>query len=150
MKYFLLVISFAVVFAFPTLAVQPDEIMADPIEEVRARAISRELRCLVCRNESIDDSNASLARDLRLLVRERIRAGDDDDAVISFVVARYGEYVLLKPRSTGTNLLLWGAGPLMLLIAGGIGFGFIKRRNGAAPDPLSKAETARLEKLLRD
>ncbi|RMD49780.1 MAG: cytochrome c-type biogenesis protein CcmH, partial [Alphaproteobacteria bacterium] len=96
-------------------AVEPDEMLADPALEARARAISKQLRCLVCRNESIDESNAKLARDLRLLVRERLKAGDSDEEVIAYIVDRYGEFVLLKPRARGVNLLLWLAGPLMLL-----------------------------------
>ena len=91
----------------PSWAVQPDEILDDPALEERARALSEDLRCLVCRNESIDESNAPLARDLRLLVRERLVAGDSDAEVMAFVVARYGEYVLLTPKATGTNLILW-------------------------------------------
>lgn len=134
----------------PVWAVQPDEILPDATQEARAREISKGLRCLVCRNESIDDSNAGLARDLRLLVRERIVAGDDNAQVVAFVVDRYGEYVLLNPKATGSNLLLWAAGPVMLLVAGGIGLTFIRRRKTNAPEALSKAEQARLETLLND
>ena len=136
--------------ATPLWAVQPDEILPDAAQEARAREISKGLRCLVCRNESIDDSNAGLARDLRLLVRERITAGDTDAQVVSFVVDRYGEYVLLKPKSTGSNLLLWAAGPMMLVIAGGIGFGFVRRRRSGPDEALSKDEAARLAELLKD
>ncbi len=139
-----------VMLATPLWAVQPDEILADPALEARARVISKELRCLVCRNESIDDSNAGLARDLRLLVRERLVEGDTNDQVVLFVVDRYGEYVLLKPRITGSNLLLWGSGPVMLLIAGWIGFAFIRRRKPVAADDLSNEEKARLAELLKD
>ena len=103
--------------AAPVWAVQPDEVLDDPALEARARDISEGLRCLVCRNESIDESNADLARDLRLLVRERLVEGDTDDEVVEFVVDRYGEYVLLRPTSGGANLLLWYAGPILLLIA---------------------------------
>lgn len=136
--------------ASPLWAVQPDEILPDAAQEARAREISKGLRCLVCRNESIDDSNAGLARDLRLLVRERITAGDDDAEVVRFVVDRYGEYVLLKPKSTGSNLLLWAAGPVMLLIAGGIGFGFVRRRRSGGVEALSEAEAARLKEILKN
>ncbi|MFT4715925.1 MAG: cytochrome c-type biogenesis protein CcmH [Paracoccaceae bacterium] len=136
--------------ASPIWAVQPDEVLADPSQEARARVISKGLRCLVCRNESIDDSNAGLARDLRLLVRERITAGDDNDQVVSYVVARYGEYVLLKPKTTGSNLLLWASGPAMLLIAAGIGIGFIRRRRDSTPVALTEVETARLQELLKN
>src|SRR5689334_6062801 len=99
-------------------AVQPDEIMPDPAKEARARGLSRELRCMVCQNQSIDDSEAPLARDLRLLVRERIAAGDSDRQVIDFLVARYGEFVLLKPRLNEHTLVLWLTPPLALLLGG--------------------------------
>ena len=99
-------------------AVQPDEIMADPAREARARELSRELRCMVCQNQSIDDSDAPLARDLRLLVRERIAAGDSNSQVLDFLVARYGEFVLLKPRFERQTMLLWLLAPLLLLAAG--------------------------------
>lgn len=138
--------------ASPLAAVQPDEMLDDPILEERARELSKGLRCLVCRNESIDESNASLARDLRLLVRERLVAGDTDAQAIEFIVARYGEYVLLKPDVTGSNWLLWGAGPLMLLLAGGLGFAYLRRRQASQPTtetPLTDAEQARLEDILR-
>ena len=97
------------------LAVQPDEILKDPALEARARNLSQELRCMVCQNQSIDDSEAPLARDLRLLVRERLTQGDNDKQVIDFLVARYGEFVLLKPRFELHNLLLWGVAPVVLL-----------------------------------
>ncbi|MCX7645103.1 MAG: cytochrome c-type biogenesis protein CcmH [Rhodobacteraceae bacterium] len=138
--------------AGPAAAVQPDEMLPDPALEARAREISAGLRCLVCRNESIDESNADLARDLRLLVRERLLAGDSDAEVVAFVVERYGEYVLLKPSATGANLLLWIAGPAMLAAALLAAALYVRRRR-AAPEPeaapLSEAEKARLEELLR-
>ena len=135
----------------PAGAVQPDEILDDPVLEERARDLSKGLRCLVCRNESIDESNADLARDLRLLVRERLVAGDSDDEVIDFVVDRYGEYVLLQPTIGGSNWLLWAAGPLMLILAGGIGVVYLRGR--AIPPQnqeaaLNDAEKARLKKIL--
>jgi len=136
--------------ATPAWAVLPDEIMKDPALEARARRISQGLRCLVCRNENIDDSNADLARDLRLLVRDRLRAGDTNQQVVAYIVARYGEYVLLKPRASGANLLLWGAGPLMLLLAGWIGFAFIRRRKGEESASLSADEQARLKEILQE
>ncbi|MDH5798188.1 MAG: cytochrome c-type biogenesis protein CcmH [Paracoccaceae bacterium] len=137
--------------ATPAWAVQPDEILADPVLEERAREISKGLRCLVCRNENIDDSNAPLARDLRLLVRERLVAGDSDDETVAFVVDRYGEYVLLKPTSGGANLLLWLAGPLMLGGAVLIGVVYLRRRATAqAPDKLSAEEEARLKEILNE
>jgi cytochrome c-type biogenesis protein CcmH len=135
----------------PAWAVQPDEVLADPALETRARALSKGLRCLVCRNESIDESNADLARDLRLLVRERLVAGDSDDQVMRFIVDRYGEYVLLQPTISGSNWLLWAAGPLMLLLAGGIGAGYLRGRSKASSDQsnaLSPTEQDRLNKIL--
>ncbi|MGA1633349.1 MAG: cytochrome c-type biogenesis protein [Gemmobacter sp.] len=135
----------------PALAVQPDEVLADPALEERARDISAGLRCLVCRNESIDESNAGLARDLRLLVRERLVAGDSDAEVVAFVVDRYGEYVLLRPTLGGANLLLWLAGPAMLMLVGGIAIGYLRARARATPPAtLSPEEEARLRDLLRD
>jgi cytochrome c-type biogenesis protein CcmH len=138
--------------AVPTLAVEPGEKLADPAWEARARRISQELRCLVCQNQSIDDSNAELARDLRLIVRERIAAGDTDAQVLAFVEARYGEFVLLRPPFKPHTLLLWLT-PLLLLI----GTAFVLRRNArtraastTSPDvaPLSPQEQKRLDQLL--
>ena len=119
-------------------AVQPDEVMADTDKEQRARALSRELRCMVCQNQSIDDSEAPLARDLRLLVRERLMAGDSDRQVIDFMVARYGEFVLLRPRLALDTLLLWTAGPAVLLA--GLVMIVLPARRRLAPSP----EPARL------
>jgi cytochrome c-type biogenesis protein CcmH len=134
----------------PARAVQPDEIMADPAKEARARELSRELRCMVCQNQSIDDSEAPLARDLRLLVRERIASGDSDAQVIDFLVARYGEFVLLKPRLERQTLLLWAVPPLVLVV-GGLALWIEARRRrtqaGAQP-PLTPEEKARLARLL--
>jgi cytochrome c-type biogenesis protein CcmH len=138
--------------AGPLAAVEPDEILEDPALEARARELSQGLRCLVCRNESIDESNASLARDLRILLRERLAAGDTDEEAIDFIVARYGEYVLLKPDVTGVNWLLWGAGPLMLLLAGAGGLAYLRGRSRAgtaAETPLNAEEQARLDEILR-
>lgn len=139
--------------ALPVAAVQPDEILDDPALESRARELSKELRCLVCRNENIDDSNAELARDLRLLVRERLVEGDSNTEVIDFVVDRYGEYVLLKPTSSGANWLLWAAGPIMLLIGAGMGAAYLRGRSKpvqTAADNLSEDEQARLREILDD
>jgi cytochrome c-type biogenesis protein CcmH len=137
----------------PAFAVQPDEVMSDPVKEVRARALSRELRCMVCQNQSIDDSDAPLARDLRLLVRERIAAGDSDAQVLDFLVARYGQFVLLKPRLGGETLLLWLVPPLAL-IGGGLVLWFAVRRrrsdSAAAVAPLTSAEQSRLHEALGD
>lgn len=137
----------------PVFAVQPDEVLADPALESRARELSKELRCLVCRNESIDESNADLARDLRLLVRERLVAGDSDDEVMAFIVDRYGEFVLLRPLTTGANRILWVAGPVMLVIAMGIGLVYQRRHRlgrELPADGLSEDEATRLQELLKD
>lgn len=135
--------------ASPVWAVQPDEILDDPVLESRARELSADLRCLVCRNENIDESNADLAKDLRLLVRERLVAGDSDEEVIDFIVARYGEYVLLSPTATGSNLILWIAGPVMLLLALVIAAVFLRQRRGEAEaEALTPEEDARLRALL--
>jgi cytochrome c-type biogenesis protein CcmH len=134
-------------------AVQPDEIMSDPAKESRARDLSRELRCMVCQNQSIDDSEAPLARDLRLLVRERIAAGDSDAQVIDFLVARYGEFVLLKPRFESHTLLLWLLPPFAL-VGGGIALWAHNRRRtrfgveDESPLKLTAKEKARLDELL--
>ena len=131
-------------------AVQPDEIMADPAKEARARDLSRELRCMVCQNQSIDDSDAPLARDLRLLVRERITAGDSDSQVMDFLVARYGEFVLLKPRFEPRTLLLWLVPP-SVLAGGALALWIYARRRSRAVDAvmtLTPDEEARLTKLL--
>jgi cytochrome c-type biogenesis protein CcmH len=130
-------------------AVLPDEILADPALESRARGLSANLRCLVCQNQSIDDSNAELARDLRVLVRERLVAGDTDDEVIDYVVSRYGEFVLLKPRMNLQNLALW-ATPAIVIAAGGIFLMTRKRRVAASGDALSAEEEARLRTILDD
>ena len=138
--------------ATPLMAVQPDEILDDPVLEARARDVSKGLRCLVCRNESIDESDASLARDLRLVLRERLVAGDSDQEAIDFIVSRYGEYVLLRPDVRGANWFLWAAGPLMLLVAGGVGLGYLRGRAKApqgAETPLNDDEEARLRDILR-
>ena len=145
-------IALVFLISLPAFAVEPDEVLDDPVLEARARELSAELRCLVCRNESIDDSNADLARDLRLLVRERLVAGDTDDQVIAFLVDRYGEDVLLRPTITGSGLVLWLAGPMMLLLALGIGIGYIRARRDApeTAEALSADEEARLAALLKD
>ncbi|MEI4470232.1 cytochrome c-type biogenesis protein [Frigidibacter sp. MR17.24] len=134
------------------VAVQPDEVLADPVMEHRAREISAKLRCPVCQSETIDESNAQVARDLRLLVRERLVAGDSDAEVIDYVVERYGEYVLFEPVASGSNLILWYAGPAMLIAGLGIGFAFVRsRRRPEAPvEELSESEKTRLAELLRD
>jgi cytochrome c-type biogenesis protein CcmH len=145
----LLALLACLAFAGPALAVLPGEVLSDPALEARARAISSELRCLVCQNQSIDDSDADLAHDLRVLVRERLKAGDTDQQVVDFIVARYGEFVLLKPRFSLRNALLW-ATPLVLILAGG---SFIlvaaRRRRPAQAPALSAEEKAALDAVLK-
>jgi len=131
------------------LAVQPDEMLKDPVLEARARNISSELRCLVCQNQSIDDSDAGLARDLRLMVRERLQAGDSDAQVQNFLVQRYGDFILLKPPFKAETLLLWLAPLLVLLGSGAALFAFARRRKPAeSAAGLSAVEQARLSALL--
>jgi len=148
-------IALLVLLALPAAhAVQPDEIMPDPVKEQRARGLSRELRCMVCQNQSIDDSDAPLARDLRLLVRERIAAGDSNSQVLDFLVARYGEFVLLKPRFERQTMLLWLLAPL-LLIGGGLALWLqIRRRAQSGADlpapPLTPEEEQRLAALMSE
>ncbi|MFD2265542.1 cytochrome c-type biogenesis protein [Lacibacterium aquatile] len=136
--------------ATPALGVQPDEVLKDPLLETRARSLSKELRCLVCQNESIDDSNADLARALRLLVRERLVAGDTDSAVLAYVQDRYGDFVLLRPPVKGATAVLWFGPPLLL--AGLLGGLYLasRRRRTEAPKPLSADEKARLDALDKD
>ena len=140
--------------AGPLFAVQPDEVLDDPVLEERARELSKGLRCLVCRNENIDDSNAELARDLRLLVRERLVAGDTDEEAVAYIVDRYGEYVLLKPTTSGANWLLWLAGPAMMVIAAFLGWRFVRNRSSARAVPveakLSESEKERLRQILEE
>ncbi|MEQ1950697.1 cytochrome c-type biogenesis protein CcmH [Mesorhizobium sp. CN2-181] len=148
-------ISFRAVFAAlaltiaigPALAVQPGEMLADPALEARARTLSAELRCMVCQNQSIDDSDAELAHDLRVLVRERLAAGDTDAEVLDFVVARYGEFALLKPRFSARNALLWGT-PVVLLALGGL-FALVSARSKRRTETaLSDEEKAALGRIL--
>jgi cytochrome c-type biogenesis protein CcmH len=131
------------------LAVKPDEMLADPALEARARALSEGLRCMVCQNQSIDESDADLARDLRILVRERLKAGDTDQQVIDYIVSRYGEYVLLKPRFDLRNALLWGAPVLLLLVGGTFVLRAARTRKTAEAGTLSEQEKAALEALLK-
>jgi cytochrome c-type biogenesis protein CcmH/NrfF len=130
-------------------AVKPDEMLADPALEARARALSEGLRCMVCQNQSIDESDADLARDLRILVRERLKAGDTDKQVIDYIVSRYGEFVLLKPRFELRTLLLWGA-PVLLLLAGGLFvFRASRARRSVEAEALTEQEKAAIEILLK-
>ena len=150
-----LVVALALLNVAPAFAVQPDEILSDPKMEERARHLSRELRCMVCQNQSIDDSDAPLARDLRLLVRERLKAGDSDRQVMDFLTARYGDFVLLNPPINPRTLLLWAL-PLGVLVIGAFALVFaLRRRGGASPEsgpqglPLTAQEQARIEQLLQ-
>jgi cytochrome c-type biogenesis protein CcmH len=146
LRYLLVVL--ALLSATPLRAVQVDEILPDRGLETRARAISCELRCMVCQNQSIDDSEAPLARDIRLLVRERLKAGDSDTQVVDFMVARYGEFVLLKPRMSWHTAILWGA-PLTILTVGifAIGFSVLRRSAGSLLPEVAKLSEAERLKL---
>ncbi len=149
----LLVLVFSLLAMFPLRAVESNEMLSDPGLEARARNLSRELRCLVCQNQSIDDSEAPLAHDLRVIVRERLKAGDTNTQVMDFLVARYGEFVLLKPRLSWHTLILWGAPPTTVLL--GIVLLIVvsrRRRSALAPETvnLTSAEEDRLAELLRD
>lgn len=149
MRAFAFIVLLAALMA-PTaaFAVTPDEMLKDPVLEARARDLSRELRCMVCQNQSIDDSEAPLAKDLRILVRERLTKGDSDKQVLDFLVARYGEFVLLRPPLEWHTLLLWGLSPAVLL-AGIIGLIVIaRRRQAATPTTLSEAEQRRVAALV--
>ncbi len=147
----ILVAFLLTVFSAPALAVQPDEILSNPVLELRARDLSQGLRCLVCQNQSIDDSDAGLAKDLRVLLRERLSAGDTDQQAMAYIVDRYGNFVLLKPPFQWNTALLWLSPVLLLLLAGG-GFYTVLRRNRATPDPasLNTEDEARLAQLLED
>jgi cytochrome c-type biogenesis protein CcmH len=135
--------------ASPVAAVQPDEILPDPALEARAREISRDIRCPVCQGESIDDSSAPISRDLRIIIRERIMAGDTDTEVVDYIVARYGEFVLFNPRAEGTNLILWLAGPALFLAA--IAVAVAAQRRRVVPESrLTEAEEARLKEILKE
>jgi cytochrome c-type biogenesis protein CcmH len=141
-------LAIALVLPGGAFAVLPDEVLDDPVLEGRARDLSQLIRCLVCQNESIDTSNADLARELRLLVRERLSAGDSDQEVLDFLVARYGDFVLLQPRMTPANYLLW-FGPLVLLLAGGAAVAlYFRRRRPGVQAGLSEEEQARLAQLI--
>ena len=147
MRRLALLLFAALLIAAPALAVEPDEVLSDPVLEARARALSKSLRCMVCQNQSIDDSNAPLARDLRILVRERLKSGDSDLQVREYLVARYGEFVLLEPRISGRTIALWAA-PGLVLVLGLLGIVlWMRRRAPAVPLPLSAEEKQRLSKL---
>lgn len=148
-KRLLLVLTLTLAAAAPALAVNPDEVLSDPALEARARTLSEQLRCMVCQNQSIDDSNADLAKDLRLLVRERIVDGDSDRQVLDYIVSRYGEFVLLKPRLSARTILLW-ATPVLLILAGGLSLLLFARRRVGRPtgSALTDDERARLDRIL--
>ena len=150
MRRVIVTFLFTLAMSAASLAVQPDEVLKDPVLESRARDLSRELRCMVCQNQSIDDSEAPLARDLRLLVRERLTKGDSDGQVIDFLVARYGEFVLLKPRLEWQTLLLWGLPPAVLMVGIVALFVQIRRRNRAVAElpPLTAEERQKLSTLV--
>ena len=142
----------AAAFALSAGAVEPDEMLKDPALEARARSISQKLRCLVCQNQSIDDSNAGLARDLRVLLRERLTEGDSDEAAVAFIVVRYGDFVLLRPPVKPTTYVLW-FGPVVIFVLGLAGLVFYFRQRKAAPvatSSLSEAESRKLAALLDD
>ncbi len=147
----LLLVMAVVLSAAPAFAVNPDEVLSNPALEVRARAISAKLRCMVCQNQSIDDSNADLAKDLRVLVRERITDGDTDEQVVDYIVSRYGEFVLLAPPFNLRTLLLWGA-PMFLILLGGVSLILFARKNASRPTgtKLTAEEQARLIDLSSD
>ncbi|MER8832152.1 cytochrome c-type biogenesis protein CcmH [Mesorhizobium sp. M0045] len=144
-----LVLLLALLFAGAAQAVKPDEVLADPALEARARALSEGLRCMVCQNQSIDESDADLARDLRILVRQRLVAGDTDQQVMDYVVSRYGEFVLLKPRFNLRNVLLWGTPVLLLLVGGTCILLAARSRRSTATNALTADEQAALDAILR-
>ncbi len=150
MKHLILILT---LLASPAFAVQPDEVLSDPVLEARARGLGQELRCVVCQGENIDESNAGIARDLRLLVRERLVAGQTDQEILDFVVGRYGEYVLMRPTWAGSNIILYIAGPALLFFALIAAFLYLRGRaeaqNTVGAD-LSKEEEARLAEILKD
>jgi cytochrome c-type biogenesis protein CcmH len=144
MRRLALLLFAAFLFAAPAFAVEPDEVLSDPAPG--ARALSKTLRCMVCQNQSIDDSNAPLARDLRILVRERLKSGDSDAQVREYLVARYGEFVLLEPRISSHTIALWAA-PGLVLVLGLLGIALWIRRGAGRPSPLSAEEKQKLSKL---
>ena len=142
----------ALLFSSLAHAVEPDETLADPALEARARALTAELRCVVCQNQSVDDSDAPLAKDIRVLVRERIMAGDTDEEVIDYIVARYGRFVLLNPPLSGDTVLLWFGPGILLVIGLALAYLYVRRLNRApvAPQPLSPAEEDAVKRIIED
>ncbi len=150
MRYLILILAFL---ASPALAVQPDEVLDDPVLEARARELGQELRCVVCQGENIDESNAGIARDLRILVRERLKEGESNQEILDYVVSRYGEYVLMRPTWGGSNIILYVAGPVLLLLGLITGFFYLRGRataQTAAGAALSKEEEDRLAEILNE
>jgi cytochrome c-type biogenesis protein CcmH len=142
-----LALLFALIFAGSAYAVEPREMLQDPVLEARAREVSQNLRCVVCQNETIDESDADIARDMRLLLRARILAGDSNEEVIAFLVSRYGDYVLLKPRFTARTYLLWFGPFIVLAIGAFVVYRRLRGTSAAAPAPLTPEEKAALEEL---
>jgi cytochrome c-type biogenesis protein CcmH len=144
----------AFLLAWPVFAfIGPDELLADPEQEARARAITAELRCVVCQGQALDESNAPIARDLRMIVREQVEAGSSDSEIFAYLTERYGEFVLYRPPFTLANAPLWLAGPALLILGSGIAFAFVRGKARAAPvgrKPLSPEEEARLARLLKE
>ncbi|MBS9716416.1 cytochrome c-type biogenesis protein CcmH [Pseudohalocynthiibacter aestuariivivens] len=148
MKRIILVL---VLLASPIWAVEPDEMLADPVLEERAQALDHEIRCVQCQSESIASSNADWARDARLMVRELVSGGNTDTEVLDFFLARYGDVVLMRPKSDGANIILWIAGPVMLLLSLGVGGLYLRRRRQTVVQaPLSEADEARLREILEE
>ena len=149
-RLFIAFVVFVAAGVAPSFAVTPEEILDDPALEARARDLSAELRCLVCQNQSIDDSDAALAKDLRVLVRERLVAGDSNEEVLEFVVDRYGEFVLLRPSLSAQNAILWATPVLVLLLGGALAFGYVRKRPSVATSQIGEDEAARIAKILDD
>lgn len=139
----------AALWVVPAWAVEPDEMLANPVLEERAREISQLVRCPVCQNESIDESHATVARELRLMIRERLVAGDGDEQVLDYLTARFGEFILLTPSKKGANLILWFAAPAMAVIGLGVGWAAIRRKPKQAESGLTPDEQEQLDKILR-
>lgn len=151
MRHVLAALALMTALAIPAYAVEPNERLADPVLEARARTLSKGLRCMVCQNESIDESGADLARDVRVKLRERLTAGDTDEAAVNFIVARYGKFVLLNPPIEPATYILWAAPVLILGLAGiGVAASVRRRRAAATPQPLDAAEQARLAALMQE
>lgn len=144
MKY--LVLALGLLCALPVFAVEPEEMLKDPMLEARAREVSKSLRCVICQNETIDESHAEIAHDMRILVRERLSAGDSNQQILDYMVSRYGDYVLLQPRFMTSTLILW-FGPLAILLLGGLAVASRLKRGGDAVEPLTPEEQAALASL---